>query len=77
MLRTGLFFYKSVLLHQKTLVCEVILVLNWRGYDEIEKFEYFRHGGAPEIDSRGWMNMVVKSGYKDARKKVGKALREE
>ena len=33
----GLFFYESVLLHQKTLHCQVILPINRREYNEMEK----------------------------------------
>ena len=43
MLRTFLFFYENVLLHQETLHWQVILPLNRREYNEMGKLEYSRH----------------------------------
>jgi hypothetical protein len=46
LLLTVLLFYEIVLLQQKALLCQVILVLNWQGYNEMEKFGYCCHRGA-------------------------------
>ena len=43
LLLTVLLFYESVLLQQKALLCQAILVLNWQGYNEIEEFEKSIH----------------------------------
>jgi hypothetical protein len=39
LLLIALLFYESVLLQQKTLLCEAIFALKWPGYNEIEKLE--------------------------------------